>query len=81
MDAPFDGERNDRRRLLRCVIAKRFSNETILWYMSKEVEDEVTHEIRQTFSFWSKATPVPTFANTPRRRAYCPAMVSRRGSP
>jgi hypothetical protein len=54
MDAPFDGERNDRRRLLRCVIAKRFSNETILWYMSKEVEDEVTHEIRQTFSFWSK---------------------------
>jgi hypothetical protein len=54
MDAPFDGERNKRRRLLRCVIAKRFSNETILWYMSKEVEDEVTHEIRQIFSFWSK---------------------------
>jgi hypothetical protein len=26
----------------------------ILWYISKEVEDEVTHEIRQTFSFWSK---------------------------
>jgi hypothetical protein len=23
--------------------------------MSKEVEDEVTHEIRQTFSFWSKS--------------------------
>ncbi len=26
----------------------------ILWYMSKEVEDKVTHKIRQTFSFWSK---------------------------
>ncbi|KAL3806111.1 hypothetical protein ACHAXA_010709 [Cyclostephanos tholiformis] len=53
-DAPFGDERNYPSRLLRCIIAKRFSNETLLWYMSKEVEDEVTREIKQTFSFWAK---------------------------
>ncbi|KAL7519325.1 hypothetical protein ACHAWX_004096 [Stephanocyclus meneghinianus] len=48
------GDEPNRSRLLRCVISKRFSNETILWYMSKEVEDETTHEISQMFSFWAK---------------------------
>lgn len=48
------GDEPNRSRLLRCVISKRFSNETILWYMSKEVEDEATHEISQLFSFWAK---------------------------
>eukprot|EP00804_Cyclotella_cryptica_P002095 CCRYP_006516-RA/>CCRYP_006516-RA protein AED:0.09 eAED:0.09 QI:225/1/1/1/0.5/0.33/3/96/542 len=48
------GDEPNRSRLLRCVISKRFSNETILWYMSKEVEDEATHEISQMFSFWAK---------------------------
>ncbi|KAL7548467.1 hypothetical protein ACHAWF_011748 [Thalassiosira exigua] len=48
------GDEPQRSRLLRCVIAKRFSNETILWYMSKEVEDESSHEITQNFSFWAK---------------------------
>lgn len=48
------GDEPNRSRLLRCVIAKRFSNETILWYMSKEVEDETSHEISQNFSFWAK---------------------------
>lgn len=47
-------------QLLRCVIAKRFSNETILWYISKEVlSTEQAHNPRagavtQTFSYWSK---------------------------
>lgn len=50
----LNGDEPDRSRLLRCVIAKRFSNETILWYMSKEVEDENSHEISQNFSFWGK---------------------------
>ncbi|KAL7531136.1 hypothetical protein ACHAXR_003867 [Thalassiosira sp. AJA248-18] len=48
------GDEPNQSRLLRCVIAKRFSNETILWYMSKEVEDETSHEIVQNFSFWAK---------------------------
>lgn len=37
----------------RCIIAKRFSNETILWYMSKEIIDE-TGTVKQMFSFWAK---------------------------
>jgi len=51
-------------QLLRCIIAKRFSNETILWYLSKEVEpSEEEHAaavvvgeggMSQVFSFWSK---------------------------
>lgn len=47
-------------QLLRCVIAKKFSNETILWYMSKEVETPVDgsslgeREVTQQFSFWAK---------------------------
>eukprot|EP00581_Thalassiosira_minuscula_P007100 CAMPEP_0183702908 /NCGR_PEP_ID=MMETSP0737-20130205/849_1 /TAXON_ID=385413 /ORGANISM="Thalassiosira miniscula, Strain CCMP1093" /LENGTH=530 /DNA_ID=CAMNT_0025929591 /DNA_START=129 /DNA_END=1721 /DNA_ORIENTATION=- len=48
------GDEPNRSRLLRCVIAKRFSNETILWYMSKEVVDETSQEISQNFSFWAK---------------------------
>lgn len=39
---------------LRCIIAKRFSNETILWYMSKEVLSEDGSEFNQVFCFWSK---------------------------
>lgn len=53
---------------LRCIISKRFSNETILWYMSKEVEvvptaamenGEGQHDtdergVREIYSFWSK---------------------------
>jgi len=45
-------------QFLRCIIAKRFSNETILWYMSKEVETISTEsgvpEISQAFSYWCK---------------------------
>lgn len=49
-------------QLLRCIIAKRFSNETILWYLSKEVvssesgPDSVaaSERITQVFSFWAK---------------------------
>jgi hypothetical protein len=40
-------------RPLRCVICKKFSNLTILWYMSKEVETE-DGAVRQEFSFWAK---------------------------
>ncbi|CAB9523658.1 expressed unknown protein [Seminavis robusta] len=47
-------------QLLRCIIAKRFSNETILWYISKEVLSTENAEgvragaVTQTFSYWSK---------------------------
>jgi len=40
-------------RPLRCLICKKFSNLTILWYMSKEVESE-NGEVKQEFSFWAK---------------------------
>jgi hypothetical protein len=39
-------------RPLRCVICKRFSHSSILWYMSKEVETE-DGAVRQEFSFWA----------------------------
>ena len=41
-------------RFPRCIISKRFSDENILWYMSKEVETEGDGEVRQEFSFWAK---------------------------
>ncbi|KAL9191009.1 hypothetical protein ACHAXT_000715 [Thalassiosira profunda] len=47
------GDEPSRSRLLRCVIAKRFSNEQILWYMSKEVED-ASGRITQHFAFWAR---------------------------
>ncbi|KAG7362202.1 F-box domain containing protein [Nitzschia inconspicua] len=63
----YDGEIAQPGQPLRCIISKRFSNETILWYMSKEVEaapmgsedSEEDHEIeqdgiREVFSYWSK---------------------------
>jgi hypothetical protein len=64
----YDGEDIQPGQPLRCIISKRFSNETILWYMSKEVEvgppadsDEAVNEdenehggIREVFSYWSK---------------------------
>lgn len=40
-------------RLLRCIICKKFSNQTILWYMSKEVETE-DGQIKQEFFFWAR---------------------------
>mmetsp|Transcript_9379 Transcript_9379/g.13965 ORF Transcript_9379/g.13965 Transcript_9379/m.13965 type:complete len:147 (+) Transcript_9379:1-441(+) len=48
-----DGEETYPGRISRCIISKRFSNETILWYMSKEIIDE-TGKIKQLFSFWAK---------------------------
>lgn len=44
-------------RLLRINIAKKFSNETILWYMSKEVEtidDNGVPSIAQVYCYWAK---------------------------
>jgi len=46
---------------LRCIITKRFSNETILWYMSKEIEETSfesttrlpTSQVSQVYSFWA----------------------------
>jgi len=50
----FFGDEPNRNRLLRCVISKRYSNENIFWYMSKEVEDEMTNEVSQSFIFWAR---------------------------
>jgi hypothetical protein len=35
---------------LRCIICKKFSNQTLLWYMSKEVQTK-DGDIKQVFSF------------------------------
>jgi hypothetical protein len=48
-----DDSEKEEARLLRCIIAKRFSNETLLWYCSKEVMD--THgRVTQVFAYWAK---------------------------
>lgn len=62
--AHFENEVAQPGQLLRCIVAKRFSNETILWYLSKEVassesqSDGITppapEQITQVFSFWAK---------------------------
>jgi len=44
---------NNPNRHLRCLICKKFSSLTILWYMSKEVETG-DGEVKQEFSFWAK---------------------------
>mmetsp|Transcript_9136 Transcript_9136/g.11265 ORF Transcript_9136/g.11265 Transcript_9136/m.11265 type:complete len:328 (+) Transcript_9136:70-1053(+) len=45
-------------RLLRCIISKRFSDETILWYMSKEIivpnSTGGVAELDEEFSFWAR---------------------------
>mmetsp|Transcript_5545 Transcript_5545/g.10554 ORF Transcript_5545/g.10554 Transcript_5545/m.10554 type:complete len:326 (-) Transcript_5545:1112-2089(-) len=40
-------------RLLRCIICKKFSNQTLIWYMSKEVKTE-DGQIKQEFFFWAR---------------------------
>lgn len=61
----FENEVAQPGQLLRCIIAKRFSNETILWYLSKEVgssesqSETITspapsEQITQVFTFWAK---------------------------
>ena len=45
---------SDQDRLLRCIISKRYSNDTILWYMSKELEEDEEGGVKQEFSFWAK---------------------------
>jgi hypothetical protein len=66
-DAPsarFESEDTQPGGLLRCIIAKRFSHEMILWYLSKEVDSSETQhngvapavpgEVTQVFAFWAK---------------------------
>ena len=46
-------ETKDRQSFLKCFICKKFSNQTILWYMSKEVDETNDGEISQEFYFWA----------------------------
>lgn len=53
----FESEVAQPGQLLRCIIAKRFSNETILWYLSKGVEATEARDGVQkveVFSYWAK---------------------------
>lgn len=70
-----------RRRLLRCVIAKRFSNETILWYMSKEDQDSATHEIVHIYSYWAKLMMVGDASPDVCRYPSQTSVLSRNGDP
>lgn len=80
-----DGEEVLPGRLLRCVVAKRFSNETILWYMSKEVETinaETGHpEITQVFSFWAKLMVIGDATPDICRYPSQTSILSRNGDP
>jgi len=67
-------------RVLRCIIGKRFSNETILWYMSKEVENE-SGEISQVFSFWAKLMVTGDASSDVCRYPSQTSILSRNGDP
>mmetsp|Transcript_1677 Transcript_1677/g.2397 ORF Transcript_1677/g.2397 Transcript_1677/m.2397 type:complete len:287 (-) Transcript_1677:35-895(-) len=45
-------ETRDQNGILKCFISKKFSNETILWYMSKEIVNQ-HGQIEQKYTFWS----------------------------
>lgn len=75
------GDESNRSRLLRCVIAKRFSNETILWYMSKEMQDDATREITQIFSFWAKLLVTGDAAPDVCQYPSQTSILSRNGNP
>lgn len=54
-----DAGESERPERLQCIIAKRFSNETILWYMSKEIISTGgvaarVSNVTQQFSYWAK---------------------------
>jgi hypothetical protein len=67
-------------RFLRCIISKKYSNETILWYMSKEIEEE-NGEVKQIFSFWAKLMTIEEA--TPEKCIYPSqtSIQSRNGGP
>ena len=75
------GDEPNRSRLLRCVIAKRFSNETILWYMSKEVQDSTTHEITHRYSYWAKLMVTGDASPDVCRYPSQTSVLSRNGDP
>lgn len=62
----------------RCIISKRFSNETILWYMSKEVKSE-TGTITQTFYFWAKLMSLSDASSDQCRYPSQTSILSRNG--
>ncbi|KAL3772886.1 hypothetical protein ACHAW5_002151 [Stephanodiscus triporus] len=59
----------------------RFSNETILWYMSKEVQDDATREITQIFSFWAKLLVTGDAAPDVCQYPSQTSILSRNGNP
>jgi hypothetical protein len=78
----FFSDETNRSRLLRCVISKLYSNEDIFWYMSKEEEDEVTHEVTQSFIFWARLQQqssdiTPEICQYPTQTS----LLSRNGNP
>ncbi|KAL3922912.1 MAG: hypothetical protein SGILL_001952 [Bacillariaceae sp.] len=57
----YDGETPQPGQPLRCIVSKRYSNDTLLWYMSKEVENDMDEDedtsgsnVREEFSFWGR---------------------------
>lgn len=48
-------EKTTKTPFLRCVISKRFSNDTLLWYLSKEVRVLGNNEgVKREFCFWTR---------------------------
>ena len=65
---------------LKCIIAKRFSNETLLWYMSKEVFDN-EGQITQVFSFWARLMYIGDAESDLCRYPSMTSVLSRNGGP
>jgi len=70
---------NNPDRFLRCIVSKRFSDETILWHMSKEVDTK--DGVRQEFSFWVKVMVAGEGSPELCRYPSQTSIISRNGDP
>ena len=64
---------------LKCIIAKRFSNQNLLWYLSKEQYDN--NQVKQVFSFWARLMIVGDAEPELCRYPSMTSVISRNGDP
>eukprot|EP01083_Nonionella_stella_P267621 904109_1 len=67
-------------QFLRCIISKRYSEATILWYMSKEVRSE-DNEISQEYSFWAKLMAMGEVSTEISKYPSQTSILSQNGDP
>ena len=80
----YDGETPQPGQPLRCIISKRYSNDRLLWYMSKEVEtidDNNTQgsTVSETFHFWASLMILETATPDASRYPSQSSALTRQG--